>query len=462
MSDLFRRATIGDPINGIPAELYNLLIEVAKDFKRRQASQRAGAVTVPSKVEFHTQNESGDILEQYSVVRLGDPLVNPSGRATSFFGDTVFETAAPVEGGAFGIMQEPAIEEGLAKTLFDGVTYVKVAVDDISHGYAACISGEYTRLQSQVDPGPATILWADTDITTQLDGAIDDNDTEFTVDSLSAFPDVPFVVRIGDELIEITEIDDDDVTILDCERGINGTTAASHADNAEVVFVSGTVWALVNLSSSGAATSSVFQWGITQGTITARVNDVLGTGFVLIHTAPGGAIQSDQTPVRVYNLCDEIPPSWIVHIHTDRDGTKYASPRCAYPDSSAENWYCMDGVPGEPEPDPITVDCCEEPVPFNLTLTIAGGTSCDGVYPMAYVAGNSRWETAGAVGSCDFLGLACIGGEWSILVGEVATIAADFAPTCDPFSATFSNAVGSIGTNCGCTGGSGTITVSAA
>lgn len=142
MSDLFRRASVGDPIDGIPAEMYNLWIEAAKDFKRRQSSQRAGGVTVPSKVTLNVQNASGGILEQFAVARLGDPLVHPSGQAKSFFGDTVFETAGPISGRAFGIMQEPTRPGVFAPTIFKGMTYTFVRLHDPSHRYADCATFE--------------------------------------------------------------------------------------------------------------------------------------------------------------------------------------------------------------------------------------------------------------------------------------------------------------------------------
>jgi hypothetical protein len=58
-------------------------------------------------------------------------------------------------------------------------------------------------------------------------------DTTITVDSLSGFPSRGLVI-IDDEVIEYTNTNSTNVTLLNCVRGREGTTAASHLDDATV------------------------------------------------------------------------------------------------------------------------------------------------------------------------------------------------------------------------------------
>lgn len=70
--------------------------------------------------------------------------------------------------------------------------------------------------------------------TTLLNGAIDDNDTTIVVDT---GPDMTgqFRIKIDDELILVGSVSG--TTFSDCSRGVEGTVAASHSDNAVVEHV---------------------------------------------------------------------------------------------------------------------------------------------------------------------------------------------------------------------------------
>lgn len=70
---------------------------------------------------------------------------------------------------------------------------------------------------------------------TQLNGAIDDNDTTITVDTGPSTMTGRFRIRIDDEIIFVGAASGTSFT--SCVRGIEGTTAASHSDNAVVTHV---------------------------------------------------------------------------------------------------------------------------------------------------------------------------------------------------------------------------------
>jgi len=82
-------------------------------------------------------------------------------------------------------------------------------------------------------------------LTTTLDGAIDAVVTTITLTSTAGFP-LTGVIKIDNELISFTGISGNDLT--GCTRGYNGTSAASHVDNAGVEYF--TAWGAASLSST--------------------------------------------------------------------------------------------------------------------------------------------------------------------------------------------------------------------
>lgn len=71
--------------------------------------------------------------------------------------------------------------------------------------------------------------------TATLDGAISATDTTITVNNVYALPTTGFI-NIGSETIGYQNVDSATGQLLNCFRGQNNTTAASHADNA-VIYV---------------------------------------------------------------------------------------------------------------------------------------------------------------------------------------------------------------------------------
>lgn len=70
---------------------------------------------------------------------------------------------------------------------------------------------------------------------TLLNGAIDNDDTTLTVDAVPVTMTHTFRIRIDDELILVGSVSGS--TFINCTRGIEGTTAVSHLDNAPVTHV---------------------------------------------------------------------------------------------------------------------------------------------------------------------------------------------------------------------------------
>lgn len=160
MSDIYRHWLTGDPVNGISAEFLNRLVEMAKAWPRLRANLPGGNIQVErATTDIRIRNESGAILNQYSIVGRGTSVIVPTlDETTFFFGPGVFESGAPSQLVAFGILQEPATIGGLAKTSFSGHSWVRLFVKSTAHQYAEVIEGDYTRMQS-ASSGRAGIIW---------------------------------------------------------------------------------------------------------------------------------------------------------------------------------------------------------------------------------------------------------------------------------------------------------------
>jgi len=63
---------------------------------------------------------------------------------------------------------------------------------------------------------------------TTLAENIDNTVTSFTVVDVSPFPDPPFMVTVGDEIMEVRAKDAETNTFSDVVRGAEGTTPAAH------------------------------------------------------------------------------------------------------------------------------------------------------------------------------------------------------------------------------------------
>lgn len=94
---------------------------------------------------------------------------------------------------------------------------------------------------------------------TILNGAIDDNDTTITVDAAPVNMTGEFRIKIDDELIKVGTVNGLDFE--DCERGAEGTTAASHSDNATVTHVL-TAGALVDFSAASGGAAERKDWDV--------------------------------------------------------------------------------------------------------------------------------------------------------------------------------------------------------
>src|SRR5690625_3021589 len=79
----------------------------------------------------------------------------------------------------------------------------------------------------------------------KLSSNINSSQTSLTVDDASIFPDAPFLITVNDEIMRVTNVSSNTLTV---QRGREGTSASSHnaGSNVENNFTAGTYQALVD------------------------------------------------------------------------------------------------------------------------------------------------------------------------------------------------------------------------
>ena len=166
--------------------------------------------------------EVGDYIIFTSVTTPGSPTTS---YVAGDFTTNTFEVLSVPSSSTFTVTM-PSVEGGTGVTAGGTITttpYVRIGPTFQTPAY-----------------GYGTGYWGGsnpTSITTLLDGAINNSATTITVDSTTGFP-TSGTIDIGTELI--TYSGKTATTFTGCVRGTNGTTAASHADNA--IVTNATLW----------------------------------------------------------------------------------------------------------------------------------------------------------------------------------------------------------------------------
>ena len=243
-----------------------------------------------------------------------------------------------------------------------------------------------------------------TSVTNQLDGALNNSTTTVTVDSTTGFPTTG-TIDIDLELITYTA--KTGTTFTGCVRGVNGTTAASHLDNALVLNASSWInWGLQ--SNTASTTLAPGSWSLHN------------FGQILVATIKNGKTFTwDPSAVSALTtratVVANAPTASVMTIVSDRDRHLFAM--------GTETTI---GDPSTQDPMFIRFSNQEDINTWNPTVTNTAGT-------FRLDTGN---EIIGAVQGKDYI---------LVLTDQAAYVVQFVGP---PF--TFS--VRQVGTNCGCIG----------
>ena len=257
MSEMYRKLTPGQRVRSVNAQLHNDTIDVVRSVKAEMHAQ--GAIdTVPAKA-VRILNDRGAYLGRYSIVGIGNPITLPVVNEGEFYEKIGFVSAAPGAASPFAIMQEGIQDGTIGFALMTGESHALVNLTSTSHSCASPSSADYDKLLSG-STGTARILYRGIPAATQLNGAINDVVTSLVVDATKGWTveNGNFVVTIDSERLQVTAVSGTTWTV---SRGHGGTTPASHADNASVVFYSGVVPCVVQIGITGNAI--VDEWSTT-------------------------------------------------------------------------------------------------------------------------------------------------------------------------------------------------------
>ena len=187
--------------------------------------------------------ETGDYILFTSVTTPGSPTTSFT---SANFTTNTFEVLSVPTSATFTVTM-PVTETGTGVTAGGTITttpYLRIGPVSQSPAY-----------------GWGTGYWAGTiptSITNQLNGALNNSATTVTVDSTTGFP-ATGTIDIDSELITYTGLTG--TTFTGCVRGVNGTTAASHLDNAIVTNASSWIgWGLE--SNTNATILSAASWSL--------------------------------------------------------------------------------------------------------------------------------------------------------------------------------------------------------
>lgn len=161
--DPFRPVRAGEPLV-IGATAWNAAMLAGKAELRRRAALAAS--TLDPRLEpdlVLVRNDTGDDLDGFSVVGLGDPVTKAAARLAQFKGRGAIAGAVPTlaSRGRFAVLQEPIRDGAVGLALVSGVTVGRVFVSTLTEvdGDHADVADGETGFLAACGSGAARILW---------------------------------------------------------------------------------------------------------------------------------------------------------------------------------------------------------------------------------------------------------------------------------------------------------------
>lgn len=156
MANLFEKPFPGDKFKPL-AEQQRLFVDMLNWWINFQQQPGFVALNGP---DITIRNTRDTALNEYSLVRLGDIVFNPSISERGFKSDLVFDADAPQADAIFAVTQEPiAPSGGVGEAKISGFSRVKVQFSNEDHRFAAPEDDNYDYLVSQASDGPAAVIW---------------------------------------------------------------------------------------------------------------------------------------------------------------------------------------------------------------------------------------------------------------------------------------------------------------
>lgn len=143
----------------MPAEAYNAFVEAAQAHKSN-LNQTVSRKSPNTRDIITIKNMTGETLERFNIVGIGEPLYDPDTQPIDFSEDIIFEGETPntdYHVGKWAILLDGCIDDNFVEAKVIGVTACKIDVDNEDYRYVEIVDGEYTLAAAA--SGSAQILW---------------------------------------------------------------------------------------------------------------------------------------------------------------------------------------------------------------------------------------------------------------------------------------------------------------
>ena len=159
MADL-KKVSSGEKLK-IPASTYNVFIDTAQDYLKRQNRQTGGDSRTPLQSKFVlVKNTTASAVNRFGVLGISNSELSVS---ENYFKQNIILTGtAPSStshsSGRFVIVHEPIAAGGVGRAYINGHCQVQINVTDANHTFCDVKDGDSTKLES-AESGPAVIIW---------------------------------------------------------------------------------------------------------------------------------------------------------------------------------------------------------------------------------------------------------------------------------------------------------------
>jgi hypothetical protein len=147
----------------LAAQFINNAIDATRAERQSRFNQRGPeqVASLYGPTTIRIQNQSGDDLDAFSVVKLDAPIISPTDNLDEWQAKPNLQVLKPASTtDLFAVLQEAVPADELGRAVVAGATPVQVHLTDTGHAFATPTAADATQLTSSTS-GSALILWTD-------------------------------------------------------------------------------------------------------------------------------------------------------------------------------------------------------------------------------------------------------------------------------------------------------------
>ncbi|MBE3070500.1 MAG: hypothetical protein IMZ66_09730, partial [Planctomycetes bacterium] len=165
MGDPLKKVQPGQPLR-IPAQTFNTFIDAARDYLGHRQSQGGSPLTErPLSGVVRVKNSSGEDRGRFEILGIDAPVIAPADNEEEFKNAVALKGVTPAADhvGRFVVLQEPLKDGAIGRGMAQGVTQVRVRVDEGQEGLwfadICADEGEECLYLVPAARGAACVLW---------------------------------------------------------------------------------------------------------------------------------------------------------------------------------------------------------------------------------------------------------------------------------------------------------------